>query len=424
MFVERSAARIRLVRTLFVLGCLLPTLGLAGWAVYRHSSAALDPLLAAWSQSVGFRVTVEGVERLRPSVVRLRDLVLEDANRRRVAAVAVAEIEERAEGTVLRLPKLSLDRFAVASFAAASRRWLMEPVRYPRGGVIGVDELSWRGADGERPLGGFRIEFVVVESGRAIRIRREPADDDELRLRAIRAADGLQFEADLICERGLPAELVAAASGWMPRFGSAATIRGRLRATASGGDAVSDSPQWRGSGNGVVTGVDLVELAGVAGQVARGDAVLRIENLSLVDGRITAARFLLSAEEGSLGRGLLERMVTVLGCRFGPAGELQSARADWLAGPAFPFDQAAVAVEIDRSGVIVGAAGLGGATVVASAGQSLLEAAGERIPFERFAWLFAPTATGMVPATIPASPRALEVLSRLPIATEAAGGRF
>ena len=195
-------------------------------------------------------------------------------------------------------------------------------------------------------------------------------------------------------------------------------------ATASGGDAVSDSPQWRGSGNGVVTGVDLEGLAGVAGQVARGDAVLRIENLSLVDGRITAARFLLSAEEGSLGRGLLERMVTVLGCRFGPAGELQSARADWLAGPAFPFDQAAVAVEIDRSGVIVGAAGLGGATVVASAGQSLLEAAGERIPFERFAWLFAPTATGMVPATIPASPRALEVLSRLPIATEAAGGRF
>lgn len=100
---------------------------------------------------------------------------------------------------------------------------------------------------------------------------------------------------------------------------------------------MSDSPQWRGSGNGVVTGVDLEGLAGVAGQVARGDAVLRIENLSLVDGRITAARFLLSAEEGSLGRGLLERMVTVLGCRFGPAGSSSRPGLTGSPGPPFPL---------------------------------------------------------------------------------------
>jgi hypothetical protein len=423
MFVERSAARIRVVRTLFVFGCLLPTLGLAGWAAYRHSSAALDPLLAEWSASVGFVVEVDTVEHLRPSVVRVHNLLLQDATGRRVAGASEAEVEERQEGTLLLLPKLGVDRFAVASFAAAAHRWLTEPVRFPRGGAIRIEELSWNTANASRILGGFRIEFVVVGTDRAIRIRRDPDDDDELRLRLVDSPEGLQLEALLTCERGLPAELVAAASGWLPRFGPQAIIQGQLVATASCDVDVERRWQWSGRGKGMVTGVDLAALAAAAGQAAQGEAVLRVESLSLEAGRITAAAFLLSSDEGAIGRGLFERMVAVLGCRPGPAAPRVSG-ADWLAGPVVPFEKAAVAIELDRSGMVLKAAGLGGATLVAARGEALLEAAGEAISFERFAWLFAAPATDRLPATIPASSRALEVLSRLPIFTEGPGGKF
>lgn len=423
MFVERSAARIRVVRALFVFGCLLPTLGLAGWAAYRHSSTALEPLLAEWSASVGFIVEVDTVEHLRPSAVRVTNLLLKDATGRRVANAVEAEVEERQEGTLLLLPKLGVDRFAAASFAAAAHRWLMEPVRFPRGGAVRIEELSWNTTDESRLLGGFRIEFVVVGTDRAIRIRRDPGDDDELRLRLVHSSEGLQLEALLTCERGLPAELVAAASGWLPRFGPQAMIQGQLVASASCDIDVERRWRWSGRGKGMVTGVDLAALAAAAGQTAQGEAVLRIESLSLEAGRITAATFLLSSDEGAVGRGFLERMVTVLGCRPGPAAPPVTA-ADWLTGPVVPFQKAAVAVELDRSGMVLKPAGLGGTALVVTQGAALLEAAGEAISFERFAWLFAAPATDRLPATIPASSRALEVLSRLPIVTEGPGGHF
>lgn len=426
MFVERSAARIQLVRTLFVLACLLPTLGLAGWAVYRHSAGYVDPLLASWSRLIGLTITADRLEHLRPAVIRLRDVALADAGLHQLAAVAVAEVEERDGGTLLRLPRLSLDASGAAALAALARNWLTEPVRFPHGGAVQVDDLLWTADGGQRSLGGFRLELVVIDTGRAIRIRREPADDDELRLRAITAPGGLRLEAELTCNRGLPAELISAVSGWLPRFGSAATIRGRLQGTATE-NRVAWPPlrlQWSGRGDAVVTGVELEGLAGAVGQSARGDAVLRIERLEVEQGRITAARLLLSAENGSLGRGLLERMVTVLGCRLGPGSAPLSAGSDWLAGPSLPFDEAACAVELDSSGVVVKPAGLGGATLVAARGAAVLEAAGPRIPYERFAWFFAATTTGMIPATIPASPQALEVLSRLPVAGETPAGRF
>jgi len=426
MFVERSAARIQLVRTLFVLACLLPTLGLAAWAVYRHSAGYVDPLLASWSRSIGLTITVDRLEHLRPAVIRLRDVALSDSRQHQVAAVAEAEVETRDGGTLLRLPRLSLDASGTAALAALARSWLTEPVRFPRGGAVQVDELLWTADGSQRSLGGFRLELVVVGTDRAIRIRREPADDDELRLRAITSTEGLRLEAELTCNRGLPAELVASVSGWLPRFGSAATIRGRLQGTATEKGVAGPPPQvqWSGRGDAVVTGVELAGLAGAVGQSARGDAVLRIERLEVEQGRITAARLLLSAENGSLGRGLLERLVTVLGCRFGPGSAPFSAGSDWLNGPSIPFDEAACAVELDASGVVVEPAGLGGATLVASRGAAVLEAANARIPYERFAWFFAATTTGMLPATIPASPQALEVLSRLPLAGEAPAGRF
>ena len=423
MFVERSAARIQLVRTIFVCACLLPTLGLIGWAAYRRTSLYADPLLGAWSRSLGLAVAAGSVEHVRPSVVRLRGISLTDGRQHPLAAVLEAELEERSQGTLVRLPALTLDAAGVRAVAALSLAWLTEPVRFPRGGVIRIDAFSWNADTRAQPQGGFHVEYVVADGGRAIRIRREPADRDELRLRAVAAPDGLRLEAELICERGLPADLVSAATGWMPTFGPSATIRGHLSASAAG--AGGGTPmRWNGAGDGVVSGVDLAGMAAVAGQMARGEAVLRIESLALQEGRITAARFLLSAEEGEVSRTLLERMVTVFGCRLGAAAGPVTAWEEWLAGPPLAFDDTALAVELDRDGVTLQAVGMSATTLAAWGGRSLLEAGGARVSYDRFAWLFAPTAIGTIPATIPASPRAIEVLSRLPVAAEDPRGRF
>lgn len=424
MFVERSAARIQLVRTIFVCACLLPTLGLVGWAAYRRSSLYADPLLGAWSQSLGLAVAADSVEHVRPSVVRLREITLTDGRQHPLAAVPMAELEERSQGTLVRLPTLALDAHGVRAVAALSLAWLTEPVRFPRGGVVWIDEFSWNADTREQPQGGFRVEYVVADGGRAIRIRREPAESDELRLRAVAAPGGLRLEAELICERGLPADLVSAATGWMPTFGPSATIRGHLTASAAGAGGGTAAARWNGGGDAVVSGVDLAGMAAVAGQMARGEAVLRIENLALEDGRITAARFLLSAEEGEVSRTLLERMVTVFGCRLGAAAGPVTSWEEWLAGPPLAFDDTALAVELDRSGVTLQAVGMSATTLAAWGGRSLLEAGGGRVSYDRFAWLFAPTAIGTIPATIPASPRAIEVLSRLPMAADAPRGRF
>lgn len=422
MFVERSVARIRAVRTLFVLACLLPTVGLVGWALYRRSALYTDPLTAGWSQTLGLAVTVESMQNVRPAVMRLRDVGILDAAGRPLARLPAAELEQRSDGVIARLPSLALDAAAVAEAARFSLAWLTEPVRFPAGGVVQVDALSWGGGDEQQPLGGFRVEYVVVEAGRAIRVRREPADADELRVRALAGPDGPRLEVELNCERGLPAELVAAATGWMPGFGDSAALRGSFRATA---DVTRPGRSvWSGVGEAVVAGVDLAGLAAVVGQRAQGEGVLRIEALSLEAGRISSARFVLSAQDGAIGRGLLERLVTVFGCRLGPAAGAVPLDRDWLAGPPVGFDEAALAVDLTRTGLTLRPAGTAAAALITAAGQSLLEAGSGSISYDRFAWLFAPNRQGVIPAAIPASEQAVQVLSRLPIASEAPESRF
>ena len=424
MFVERSAARIRLVRILFVLVCLLPTVGLVGWAAYRRSSLSRDSLLSAWSRTLGVAVTADSVENIRPAVMRLRNVALTTATNRFLLGVEVVEVETRDQGSLVRLPSLAIDQTGVTTLARLSLAWLTEAVRFPEGGVIEVDSLTWGAAGLPQPQGGFRIEFVVADTGRAIRIRREPADSDELRLRAVASPAGLRLEAELIAEQGLPADLAAAVAGWLPNFGDAAVIRGSLQATATPKTKDGGGWRWSGGGQGVVTDVALSELAEAAGQQANGEAVLQIEDLAVEDSRIAAARMTLSATEGELGRGLVERLITVFGCRLGPAAATLVTGEAWMAGPPLAFDEASFAVSLDRSGVTLRGVGAAGDTLALLGGRGLLETKSTKIGYDRFAWLFAPMIPGAIPATIPASPRAVEVLSHLPEVPEAPAGRF
>ena len=104
MFVERSAAKIRAVRTLFVLACLLPTVGLVGWAWYRRSPLYADPLTAGWSRTLGLTVTAESLQHLRPHVMRLQEVAILDTAARPLTRLPEAELEQRADGVIARMP--------------------------------------------------------------------------------------------------------------------------------------------------------------------------------------------------------------------------------------------------------------------------------------------------------------------------------
>jgi hypothetical protein len=71
MFIERSSARIRTVRTLFVLLGLVPCAGLCGWAVLRHSSFHRRAIELRCEQAFGMPVRIGRVEHVRPDALRL-----------------------------------------------------------------------------------------------------------------------------------------------------------------------------------------------------------------------------------------------------------------------------------------------------------------------------------------------------------------
>jgi len=80
MFIERSAARIRLARTLFVLLGVLPCAGLCAWAAVRHSSVYRDSTERRCEQVIGLPFRIGSVEHVRPNAMRLHDCRLSSSS--------------------------------------------------------------------------------------------------------------------------------------------------------------------------------------------------------------------------------------------------------------------------------------------------------------------------------------------------------
>ena len=427
MFIEQSAGRIRLVRTLFVLAGILPCALLVGLAVWRHSARHIEAVERECESLLGMPLEIGGVTHLRPGAMRLEAVELLAATGEPILTLPALDVEVSATEVRLAAQRLECTPRIVSSLVEISGAWLVEPERFSKAWVVDVAEVVWpaeMGAASMRPSG-IHAEGALVAGARAVRVRREPQGRDEIRVQSspgVGADDAARGEADgrrLVLHAAiaepLPVALVAALAR-LPAAAAAAT--GPAAIMQGDVDAVLEGGAWSGRLSGSVGRIDLASLSARAVHRMTGEADLEVDSLEFEQGRLAVCEAGVSAVAGRVPQDFLNAVVNVLGCRAGPA--FRSLAAEAVRG----YDDMACRVRIDGRGLAIRAPGDRAGAVMRSQGLAVLEEPLERVPAERLAWLLAPP--GRVP--VPASDATAWLISRLPSgsaerALGAAGGR-
>ncbi len=400
MFVERSESRVKSARTAFVLFCILPCAVLAAWAAYWRSGAHLGAATAAWAKEIGLAVRCERIDHVRPGCVRLSNCEIRADDGSAAAGFDVVEIETTPREVRIRIPVLAATPEACAAVGRMARNWLAEPERHPRAWLVDVGGVRWPDEDGGNRdvASGVRVECVAIGSERAVRIRREPATNDEVRI--VRSVDGarVRVAVEARVDDPVPAACVVAAIGHAVD-GLAGWCSGSINAVWSGGG-------WTGEVAGSFDRFDAATIARFFGSPMRfeGPARFDLASATLSGGRIVRADATIDVGPAVVSQELLERLVQVAQCR---AGEDYLGRDSGLSSLGVRrVDRFACSLAIDASGVRIGAAAGGGRAaeaagrgIVTAGGRTVLEAPSGTVAIERIPWAFAPRDARPLPAT-------------------------
>lgn len=393
MFVAQQAARSRVVRTTFVVVCLVPCAVLVAWAVWRRGAAHRDRLVGEWTSVLGIPIEVGRVEHLRPGALRLLDVALTEGPGGEPLRLPLVEVESSATEVRLRAAELVVTPAAIAFARRLASAWLDEPTRFRRDVVVDVGRFGFRSsADGgvsDDLRGGLRIECVGTDEGRAIRLRAEPENGDWL---IVQALPSVGMRRRRLAVRGrtttpVPARVVVAALGWSAGWGgdgTAATFVGTI-------DAESGEQGWDGTFSADVNDVDLALVSASLPWRAGGTARVAIDECRVEAGRVAALRGRIVTGAGGIGGDGLDALVTSLGCRAG------SGWRPAAPGAAVAFLRASARFEIDARGLRLTAAD--DPSLVVGASGPILEPPAATVPLERVARALSPTTTVAVPAT-------------------------
>jgi hypothetical protein len=417
MFIERSAGRIRTVRTLFVLLAVVPCAALCGWAVLRHSVGHRQAVEGRFARLLGLPVRIERVEHPRPGALRLRGCVLCAPAGEPVVAVPVVDVESSATEVRVRLERVACTPQLARVLAALAQDWLRQPSRFPLDVVLDVGEVSWAtggvathssesGSAGVDDVAGrparVRVECVAGNGSRAVRVSRsEPVDPtvaiDEVRLIATAAPDSaaaqdgadVRLEAAGTIARPMPVAILTA----FARLGADSLAAGADAIASGRFDSRREAGLWTGSADGRIERIDLAAVAARLPHRMTGEATLVVGRLDWVRGRITSCDGRFSAGRGTVEQRLLDTLVTAIGCRPGPAyrGPLGETVRD--------FDEAGAQLRIGAAGVdIRGDPGRATALAVTK-GLAVVEEPPAAVPLGRVAWLLSPPSAMPVPAS-------------------------
>jgi hypothetical protein len=401
MFIERSTAKIRGVRTLFVLLGVVPCAALITWAVIRHAPAHREALRRQGEQVLGIPLTIGSVEHVRPGALRLRDCSLLAADGSPLLLLPEIEVETSSDEVRLRLPMVACRPATAAVLAGVARAWLNEPVRFSRAWVIEVGAVTWdvplTGSTRHDPAASegreafpLRIECVAAGESRAVRIHRVDRghEGDELRVIAT-AGSPWRHEVRGVVRTPIPWAVlreVMPASLRGPELGPAAMVSGQVEASIARGG-------WSGVASGLVEGVRLEELASGARHSLEGLLTVEIERLQWDDDRLVSVTATGSAVRGMVAQSLLGALVTTCGCRAGPAFQSLSGE------PLRAFDDLEVRLVIDSGGLRLLSGENRNGSLVRRQGLSLVDEPAGVVPLDRLAWLVGPADAPSVPAS-------------------------
>lgn len=407
MFIERSAARIRLARVLFVLLGLLPFAGLCGWAAMRHSSGHREAMERRCEQVIGLPLAIGSVEYVRPNVMRLRDCRLSAASGAVVLTAPAIEVESLASEVRVTLGRLDCTPELARVLAGLAWDWLRQPARFPVDCVVDVDDFSWRqrpaavaggvapGGPGSEhpPARSLHVECVAANGSRAVRVRRDAEGGqaaDEVRVMAGNlAGDAGMLEVAGTITEPLPIALIESLTGLemgtLP-LGEDAVVAGTIA-------AVLDAEGQRGSVQGRVERIDLATASLHLTHRLSGEALLVVDRLEWRRGRITTCECQGSVSRGRFGQRLLDACVSTIGCRPGPAYR-SLAREEVRS-----FDDVSATLRLDPSGIDLRAAPGRSGSLARIQGLSIIDEPQVRVPLERLAWLLAPPGAVAVPAS-------------------------
>jgi hypothetical protein len=431
MFVARSAGRIRLARTLFVLAALLPTCVLVAWAMHLRSPRHLDAIRRDWQRAVGLPVTLRSVSHPRPGVVRAEGVAVGSPHAAAVLPLGTLEVEVVPGEWRLRLGRLRCGPVGVRLIAGLAREWLERGPRFEEDGVIEIMDFAWEpesaaSSTEPKPL---RIECVRQDGARAIRIHRPAGDalpmhsavnhsadshsadnhsalndvrivrrgavrDEQLGNGRVGKPDGDRpiIELEASWAEPLPFDILAAAMEGMPlgrwSLGPEATVVGRLH-IVDGRDGGQIQAQGR------LENIDLASCAEAIGLRARGRADAIVHDFAWRAGRLVSGDLECAVGAGRVERRFLDTLVTTVGCRPGPGYAAVDATGE------ASFDAASCRIQISSAGVsLTSGPRLGGPLAVIE-GRSVVEPPLGAVPASRLAWLVAPPDAAYVPSAGP-----------------------
>lgn len=401
MFIERSTAKIRGVRALFVVLGLVPCVALVAWALVRHSPAHRDAIRHEAERALGMPLSIGAVEHIRPGALRLRDCLLAAPDGRPLLALPEIEVETSAGEVRLRLPSVSCSPAAVAALADVARAWLEEPVRFSKAWVIDVGGMEWERPDLQRarhdPVASateqrfpLRIECVAAGDSRAVRVHRVDRGQEGDEVRVI-ATTGSPRRYELRGQVHTPIPWTVVQALVPPAFGStglgpAAMVSGEVEA------ATGDSG-WSGVATGLIEGGRLEDIVAGGRYPIEGPLTVEVERLEWDADRLVALAATVSAVRGTVAQSLLGALVTTCGCRAGPAFQSLSGE------PLRAFDDLVVRVAIDSRGLRLSAGENRSGALARRQGLSLLDEPAGVVSLDRLAWLIGPADAPAVPAS-------------------------
>jgi len=436
MFIARSAARVRIARVLFLLLAVVPLAALVTWATHRRSSAHRESVRGSWQRALGMEVEIGSLEHLRPGVMRATNCRVTAPDGLRSLSMPALEVEIAATEVRFRLEQWRCDAAAATVLGQLVREWLERGPRYDRHCVVEVNDLAWEGktftgdtvssgglrgdssgglrgdsSGGLRgdsvgglrgdsvgglrgdSVGGLRVECVVQEGARAVRIvRRAPDGGSTGEVRVVREAPPSgRLVITATSDEPLPLDIVSAlVSGRSPstELGLQAVVTGRL-------DMVADDRGATGSASGRLQGVDLAHAASASRVRVAGTAAVDLHRLEFSGGRLEECELEWRIGSGRVEQRVLENLVSLTGCRPGPAFRSGDPWADRV------FDAAAGIVRVDSRGFhLLPATGFGAALAVVQ-GDPLVEAPAGPTAVDRAVWLLAAPGTPYAPASGP-----------------------